>query len=159
MSPYQTKIKELSPASDPRHVEGYMRLAHGTLDQLSHSNSARKSLWRLLASQKAASTRPRSSHNPTGCSPSTLHPTFALFLPKHNSDCWLPNIMRLTPMILFEFAFSLPDTAVESTKRNATARSCCQIKCDCAPYRARLACQCVASQFEIGLRSPGAVIR
>jgi hypothetical protein len=35
MSPYQTKIKELSPASDPRHVEGYMRLAHGTLDQLS----------------------------------------------------------------------------------------------------------------------------
>jgi hypothetical protein len=35
MSPYQTKIKELSPASDPRHVEGYMRLARGTLDQLS----------------------------------------------------------------------------------------------------------------------------
>jgi len=35
MSPYQTKIKELSPASDPRHVEGYMQLAHGTLDQLS----------------------------------------------------------------------------------------------------------------------------
>jgi hypothetical protein len=35
MSPYQTKIKELSPASHPRHVEGYMRLAHGTLDQLS----------------------------------------------------------------------------------------------------------------------------
>ena len=35
MSLYQAKIKELSPASDPRHVEGYMRLAHGTLDQLS----------------------------------------------------------------------------------------------------------------------------
>ena len=34
MSLYQTKIKELSPASDPRHVEGYMRLEHGTLDQL-----------------------------------------------------------------------------------------------------------------------------
>ena len=35
MSLYQAKIKELSPASDPRHVEGYMRLEHGTLDQLS----------------------------------------------------------------------------------------------------------------------------
>ena len=35
MSLYQAKIKELSAASDPRHVEGYMRLAHGTLDQLS----------------------------------------------------------------------------------------------------------------------------
>ena len=35
MSLYQAKIKELSPASDPRHVEGYMRLAHGTLEQLS----------------------------------------------------------------------------------------------------------------------------
>ena len=35
MSLYQAKIKELAPASDPRHVEGYMRLAHGTLDQLS----------------------------------------------------------------------------------------------------------------------------
>ena len=34
MSLYQTKIKELSPASDSRHVEGYMRLEHGTLDQL-----------------------------------------------------------------------------------------------------------------------------
>ena len=34
MSLYQAKIKELSPASDPRHVEGYMRLEHGTLDQL-----------------------------------------------------------------------------------------------------------------------------
>jgi hypothetical protein len=34
MSLYQTKIKELSPVSDPRHVEAYMRLAHGTLDQL-----------------------------------------------------------------------------------------------------------------------------
>ena len=80
----------------------------------------------------------------------------ALFLA---TDCLLQDIMRLTPMILFEFAFGLPDTAVEFAKRNATARSCCQIKCDCAPYRARLACQCVASQFEIGLRSPGAVIR
>jgi hypothetical protein len=79
----------------------------------------------------------------------------ALFLA---TDCLLLDITRLTPMILFEFAFGLPDTAVESAKRNATARSCCQIKCDSA-YRARLACQCVASQFEIGLRSPGAVIR
>ena len=35
MSLYQTKIKELSPASDPRHIEGCMRLEHGTLDQLS----------------------------------------------------------------------------------------------------------------------------
>jgi len=35
MSLYQAKIKELSPASDPRHVEGYMRLEHRTLDQLS----------------------------------------------------------------------------------------------------------------------------
>ncbi len=35
MSLYQAKIKELSPASDPRHVEGYMRLEHGRLDQLS----------------------------------------------------------------------------------------------------------------------------
>ncbi len=34
MSLYQSKIKELSPACDPRHVEGYMRLEHGTLDQL-----------------------------------------------------------------------------------------------------------------------------
>jgi len=35
MSLYQAKIKELSPASDPRHVEGYMRLERGTLDRLS----------------------------------------------------------------------------------------------------------------------------
>jgi hypothetical protein len=35
MSPYQTKIKEHSPVSDPRHVEAYMRLTHGTLAQLS----------------------------------------------------------------------------------------------------------------------------
>jgi hypothetical protein len=34
MSLYQTKIKELSRASDPRHIEAYMRLAHGTLDHL-----------------------------------------------------------------------------------------------------------------------------
>ena len=34
MSLHQTKIKELSPTSDPRHIEAYMRLVHGTLDQL-----------------------------------------------------------------------------------------------------------------------------
>jgi hypothetical protein len=35
MTLYQTKIEVLFPASDPRHVEAYMRLEHGTLDQLS----------------------------------------------------------------------------------------------------------------------------
>ncbi|HUZ91541.1 MAG TPA: hypothetical protein VMU78_06545 [Methylocella sp.] len=34
MSLYATKIKDLSPASDPCHVEAYMRLAHGTLHHL-----------------------------------------------------------------------------------------------------------------------------
>jgi hypothetical protein len=35
MSFYETIIRDLSPAGDPRHVEAYMRLEHGTLDRLS----------------------------------------------------------------------------------------------------------------------------
>jgi hypothetical protein len=34
MSFYQAKIKRHYPDSDPRHVEAYMRLEHGTLDHL-----------------------------------------------------------------------------------------------------------------------------
>ena len=36
---YRKITKELlkGRAYDPRHIEGYMRLAHGTLDSLSHA--------------------------------------------------------------------------------------------------------------------------
>jgi hypothetical protein len=32
---YTDRIKSLAPDYDPRHIEGYMRLAHSTLDRLS----------------------------------------------------------------------------------------------------------------------------
>jgi len=127
MSPYQTKIKELSPASDPRHVEGYMRLAHGTLDQLSHSNSARKSLWRLLASQKAASTRPRSSHNPTAVAlrRCTQHlrfftqTQFGLLVAKYNAT---------GPIDFIQGCFRFAKPGVEFAKRTAPARQFARLK-------------------------------
>ena len=34
MSYYQTRIKEIVPDHDPRHIEGWMRLRFGTLDGL-----------------------------------------------------------------------------------------------------------------------------
>jgi len=70
MSLYQTKIKELSPASDPRHIEAYMRLAHGTLDHLAPEQFRVEVT--LAVSPKAAATQPRCSHNPTGYSASVF---------------------------------------------------------------------------------------
>jgi len=35
VTPYGTQIRQLAPSHDPRHVEAYMRLEHGTLDRLS----------------------------------------------------------------------------------------------------------------------------
>jgi len=34
---YENRIRELAPGYDPRHVEAYMRIGHGTLDALSRS--------------------------------------------------------------------------------------------------------------------------
>ena len=34
---YQSIIKEFAPNHDPRHIEGYMRLEHSTLDGLSRA--------------------------------------------------------------------------------------------------------------------------
>lgn len=36
-TPYSDQIARLAPGYDPRHVEAYMRVEHGTLDALSPS--------------------------------------------------------------------------------------------------------------------------
>lgn len=41
-SPYYDTIKTLAPKYDPRHVEGYLRVAYPTLDHLSASEFAFK---------------------------------------------------------------------------------------------------------------------
>ena len=34
MSIYAARIRAMAPGCDPRHIEGYMRLQHSTLDHL-----------------------------------------------------------------------------------------------------------------------------
>lgn len=36
-TPYTERIRELAPDHDPRHIEAYIRVEHGTLDRLSPS--------------------------------------------------------------------------------------------------------------------------
>jgi hypothetical protein len=42
MSYYQNLIVEIAPNANPRHVEAWMRLEHGTLDQLSRQRFTRE---------------------------------------------------------------------------------------------------------------------
>jgi len=38
MTTYQTRIQEIEPAVNPRHIEGLMRVHYGTLDHLNHDD-------------------------------------------------------------------------------------------------------------------------
>jgi hypothetical protein len=42
MSYYQNLIKEIAPDANPRHVEAWLRVEHGTLDQLSRQRFTRE---------------------------------------------------------------------------------------------------------------------
>jgi hypothetical protein len=39
---YQTLIHQIAPEANPRHVEAWLRIEHGTLDHLSHARFERE---------------------------------------------------------------------------------------------------------------------
>jgi len=71
-----------------------MRLEHGTLDQLNPQQFREEVALAVACIAEGGIDAARSSHNPTGCSPSTLHPTncaffiqtqFGLLVAKYNA--------------------------------------------------------------------------
>jgi hypothetical protein len=67
-SAYQARIAKTIPADiDPRHVEAWMRVGHGTLDHLAPAAFDHEAAVPPSASKRPAAPRARNSPRATGC--------------------------------------------------------------------------------------------